>query len=98
MTVENYFETLPPNLGVFVHTSIIRDNHPTRFVAHDTDGEWSFTDGGVILSTNISLVALHQMLTIDPSLQALATLPPGYYAERSDRDSAWTISPLDDDE
>lgn len=98
MTAEDYFETLPPNLGVFVHTSIIRENKPIRFVAHDTDGDWSFTDGGVVLTSNLSLVALQQILTIDPSLQALATLPPGYYAERSDRDSDWTISPLDDDE
>jgi hypothetical protein len=98
MSAENHFESLPPNLGVFVHSSIIRDNKPIRFVAHDTDGDWSFTDGGVVLTSNISLVALQQILAIDPSLQALSSLPSGYYAERRDRESAWTISPLDDDE
>ncbi|MBL8892818.1 MAG: hypothetical protein JNL67_22770 [Planctomycetaceae bacterium] len=96
MSPENYFETLPSNLGVIIHTSIIRDNRPILVVAHDTDGEWSFMDGGVVLSTNLSMVALREILELDPSLQELGTLPRGHYAERTDRHTPWSIQALDD--
>lgn len=85
MTVENYFETLPPNLGVFVHTSIIHDNHPIRFVAHDTDGEWSFTAPIPELNGDKALASKHWLAC------RLGTTPRGTTATVLGRLHRWTM-------
>jgi hypothetical protein len=88
-------DDFPHDLGVLVMRSVL-DGAPSLQVVHfpDEDG-WGITDGGDPNAPG-AVIATHMrhVLELDPTVAALATLPPGHAANRTRAGEAWTISPF----
>jgi hypothetical protein len=77
---------------VFTTTRVIREGHTIVFVSHDDNGDWQFLDAERNPSEKDAvLVSLEEMIQHDPSVLAIAELPPGGTATRIDKDSEWQI-------
>lgn len=82
----------PPRVAVFTTTHVMNAGKPILYVSHDVDdGAWQFHSGDRVFSRDAMIVALEEVLAIDPSIGSLSSLPLGYCAERRDRESAWRI-------
>lgn len=85
----------PPNVGVFAESAIFNDGEWIAYASHDAeDGAWQFhTSLPATAEPQVMLVCLKDILNVDPSIAALADLPPGWRAWRETRDSAWQREP-----
>jgi hypothetical protein len=85
----------PPNLAVITVAQVFLQEMPILRVTRDEDsGGWQFLTGDVVEVSQAFVVALQEMIEHDPSLVALADLPPGWYAQRADRESKWERGPI----
>ena len=76
---------------MFTVRTVVDGSAVVLYVSHDQeDGAWQFLDASGARREDARLVALHEMLSLDPSLRDLATLPLGWYAVRVNSSSAWT--------
>jgi Domain of unknown function (DUF4262) len=76
------------NLGVFT-TKQALNGDPILYVYHDEDGEWQFhTSESPSLSDTI-LVCLEDILKLDPSINELYHLSPGWRAWRKSVNDRW---------
>lgn len=84
----------PATLGAVVQLTVLHQVEPARLVVHDIDGDWAIGDGVNDPNLPDACVAAHiaHVLTLDPTLAALATLPPGHMAERASPADEWQIS------
>jgi hypothetical protein len=81
-----------PRVAVLTTRHVMRDGEPILSVWHDADdGSWQFHYGGPVSVKDAMLVALEEVLEIDPTIASLANLPLGYSATRKDSRSAWRI-------
>ena len=88
----------PPETEVIVLARILSGESPLRLVTHDADdGGWQFLDGDHVFVADAVVVALGEMLQLDPSLAALAGMPPGHRATRVDGSTPWRIAPEEPD-
>lgn len=73
--------------------SVLEGSAPALQVVHFVDGTWGVADG-VTIPDDRSLVATHlwHILDRDPTLHELASLPPGYQADRDSPSDAWVRS------
>lgn len=79
-------------VAVFTTTHVVRAGKPILYVSHDADdGAWQFHSGDLVSTKDMMLLALEEILEIDPSIASLANLPLGYCAERRNPRSAWRI-------
>ncbi|MET8581192.1 hypothetical protein ABZX39_09895 [Streptomyces collinus] len=62
-------------------------------VIHDDQDDWLLCDGLHDPNADDASIVVHMdhLLTQDPSLVALAGLPPGHCAERSSGEAPWEI-------
>ncbi len=84
----------PPNTAVFTSVYVLKDRKTITYVSHEeNDGAWQFfTDDVIEQYEDIArIVALSEIVDIDPTLRNLANLPMGYYATRKDRNDPWTV-------
>lgn len=80
----------PPDTEVITLERILRGESPVRLVTHDADdGAWQLLDGGHVFEEDAVLVLLGEMVQFEPALRALADLPRGWYAWRSDAEAPW---------
>lgn len=80
----------PPNCAVFTTTHVLRGGHPITHVYHeDDDHGWQFHYPGDKSESDIMIVALAEILHYDPTIVALADLPPGWKASRVDANAPW---------
>jgi hypothetical protein len=88
-----------PRVAVFTTTHVVHTGKPILSVSHDADdGSWQFHSGDLVSTKDMMLLALEEILEIDPSIASLANLPLGYCAKRRNPGSAWRIQrKLDDD-
>jgi hypothetical protein len=83
----------PTNVAVITTRSIVKDRKPILLVTHDNDdGSWQFLDGGPITVTDGMVLALSEVVEIDPSVKELADLPYGWRAWRENKNSPWKRS------
>jgi hypothetical protein len=69
---------------------IVEGNSAIVYVSHDEDGSWQFHGPEIDMNDeDMRLVALGEMLEIDPSIVELANLPMGFEAIRKDGKSKW---------
>ena len=93
MTSEWPFED-PPNVAVFTTTAVVKDRKPILRVTHDDDdGAWQFHTGQSVDSSEAMIVALREIVKLDPSIASLADLPYGWIATRESVASEWKRSP-----
>jgi hypothetical protein len=68
---------VPPNVAAFTTRQVVREKQPIRLVTHDEDGAWQFHNGAPVSADDGMIVALEQMLLLQPSLADLGNLGPG---------------------
>ena len=86
-------DRFPPGLGVAVMRTVLDREKPVLQVVHAAEDWWGFADGVNSPNGEASITAhIHHVLDIDPSLHELATLAPGFKADRDDRDSPWVVT------
>ena len=79
-------------VAVFTTTHVVRAGKPILYVAHDDDdGAWQFHSGDLVSTKDMMILALEEILEIDPSIASLANLPLGHCATRRNPSSAWRI-------
>lgn len=80
----------PRNEAVVTVKKIISGDLPILLVAHDaSDGGWQFLTGNEFEMSQAAIVALDEIVHIDPSVQDLANLPEGWEAKRESKDLPW---------
>ena len=83
----------PPDVAVFTTTHVVRDGKPILYVSHDAaDGAWQFHSNDSFTDSDAMIVALAEIVGLDPSVIGLAQLPLGWCATRASRGSAWKLA------
>ncbi len=78
------------NTAVFTTRHVVDDGAPILRVSHDADdGSWQFHTGGTPSAKDARILALREVVELDPSVARLADLPPGWVAVRSGVGAAW---------
>jgi hypothetical protein len=89
-----------PNVGAVTVRAVLAGD-PILFVSHDADDHsWQFLDGREPDTREGRLICMSDALARDPSLRAVADLPPGWIARRDRVEDRWSraINPRTDDE
>lgn len=82
----------PPNCAVLTERSIVNDAAEILYVSHDLDDHgWQFLSLGMTDIAEAMLVALAEICQIDPTVEQVAHIPPGWHAWRKGKASQWTI-------
>lgn len=80
-----------PDTACFTCRHVLEDHKPILYVSHDEDGCWQFLCGGNHVEDDARIVSLAKILSIDESMEALAELDYGEYAEAEDETSDWNV-------
>jgi hypothetical protein len=84
----------PPNVAVFTSAGVMKGGMPILHVSHDDDdGAWQFHSGQAVEGEQAMIVALREIVKLDPSVQALVDLPYGWIATRASATSEWKRAP-----
>jgi len=79
------------NTAVYTTRQVIREGLPVLYVYHDEDdGAWQFMCGTSNKVSDGMVVALEEVLELDPSLEELGDLPLGWMAWRASRGKPWS--------
>ena len=71
----------PQNVAVFTTEQVVKERKPILFVTNDADdGAWQFHSGDIARDEDAMILALSEIVEIDPTLAELADLPLGYKA------------------
>jgi hypothetical protein len=86
-----------PNCAVLTLRSIVRGGAPVLHVTHDADDHgWQFLGSETPAEKDAMIVALDEMLVIDPTLETVADLPAGWHAWREHAGDTWKRGPHND--
>jgi hypothetical protein len=79
-----------PNVGAITVRAVLAGD-PILYVSHDADDHgWQFLDGREPDTREGRLTCMSDMLALDPSLRAVADLPPGWVAWRDRVGEPWS--------
>jgi hypothetical protein len=89
-----------PELGVVVCRHVANGQRAVGFSSRYQDGEWAFTCGEADHTSDADyvLIHVHHLLEADPSLDEVASLAPGWSAERKSVGADWLRFPDPDAE
>jgi hypothetical protein len=80
----------PPNWAVITLKTVMSREVPILFVSRDEDDQsWQFLTGEIVRKHDAAVIALHEIVELDPSVLELANLPPGWIATRRSANAAW---------
>ncbi|MBC9934856.1 DUF4262 domain-containing protein [Chitinophaga qingshengii] len=79
------------NLGVFTTRQVL-EGKPILYVYHDEEGDWQFHSEQQPIEEDVRLVALAQIVKIDPGIVELHQLSYGQHATRATPEDAWERS------
>jgi hypothetical protein len=83
----------PPNCAVFTVRGVLEGDEPILRVTHDEDdGGWQFLGANTPKMADARIVALEEILDLDPTLLELADLPMGWRASRHNVGDDWSRS------
>ena len=83
----------PPNVAAFTTKSVAEGTTAILHVSHDADdGAWQFHDGEEPREENAAVLALREIVQIDPTVVDLHDLPLGWVAHRETPSSPWIRS------
>jgi hypothetical protein len=81
----------PPNCAVFTIRGVLDRAEPVLHVTHDEDDHgWQFLGAKSPHESDARVVALEEMLNLDPTLHELADLPVGWHAWRRYLGDQWS--------
>lgn len=79
----------PKNKSVMTTSYVLCNGSPVTFVLYDEDGDWQlFGEEEVNEEEEAYLVAVEEILEMEPALKRLPDLRPGQAASR-EKDSMW---------
>jgi hypothetical protein len=79
-----------PDCAVITLRSIAFDGAPILRIAHDADDcGWQFLGSGVADKNQAAVLALSEIVRLDPTVIEVADLPPGWQAWRESKSSPW---------
>jgi hypothetical protein len=85
----------PPDAAVFTTESVVKGGKPILYVSHDDgDGAWQFHSGDRVSVKEAMVLALAEVVSLDPSIEELADLPCGWTATRVKSTAAWVRAPI----
>lgn len=73
---------------------VFRAERPILYVMHEKQHEWQVLCGGSDHDERPTLVHLHHLVELDPTLRELIDLEPGHEAERDAVDAPWRRKPI----
>jgi hypothetical protein len=84
----------PEDLGAVVQRTVLDGRLPALVVAHADDGDWMVGDGVNDPNEPGATIATHMRHVVDrdPTVGALAELPPGSRADRESAAHPWVVS------
>jgi hypothetical protein len=92
----------PRNCVTFTTRQVMDRLEPILLVSHDADDHgWQFIGNSDVVMADALLVALHSIVTLDPTVLEVADLEPGWQAMRDAAGGAWSRRlhpPVPDDE
>lgn len=96
MGVSDWAFADPMNRAVITAKDVTEEGALICNVYHHHDGDWEFysSEGPPVSLDMFRVVALHELVDLDPSLETLAHLPYGWCAHRENKDSPWVIEPF----
>ncbi len=78
-----------PNVASISDAKVL-DGAPILLVTHyDDDDSWAFLCGGAFDMDDAKVIGMGTALKLDPTLRAIADLPPGWSATRQEIGSDW---------
>jgi hypothetical protein len=86
----------PKNLATFTTRQWLELNGPILRVVHDSDGDWQFLTGDQ-MPEDIRIVALHELIDRDKTLNEIFDLDYGEDAERDFVGGKWTRNKMEYD-
>lgn len=88
----------PLSLACITQVQIMHGDKAILHVTHDDDGYWQFLDGEPALMREALVVGLHEIVSLDASVNELADLPYGWYARRDSKDTSWQRAPKQEED
>ena len=83
----------PRRVAVVTTRAIVVEKRPILRVSHDDDdGGWQFHTGDLVRIADAMVLALEEIVDLDPSVEELADLPLGWIATRASASSPWVRS------
>jgi hypothetical protein len=80
----------PPHTRVFLSEAVHSGGEPITYVSHDIeDGAWQFLGDSMSGDREPVITCFHHPVDEDPSLNELADLPLGWWAERTRPGESW---------
>lgn len=82
----------PPNCVAITLKAIVFEGQPILHVVHDQeDHGWQFLGLEDAVEEDLAVVAMSEIVEIDPTVQEIAHIKPGCRAWRKDQQSEWAI-------
>ena len=79
------------NVAAVTSRQVIEDGAPILQVSHYSDDDsWLFTCETTSGMDDFRIVGMGEIVSTDPSLSGIASLPPGWGAHRSEVGGEWT--------
>ncbi|WP_338288322.1 hypothetical protein [Luteolibacter sp. LG18] len=79
-----------PNCATFTTSLVMREHEPITHVYHDEDDHaWQFHAADAASEDQMMIVALKEVVDLDPSVLEVADLPPGWMAIRPSLAAPW---------
>ena len=89
----------PKNVAVFTVRQIVRGGESILRVSHDSDdGAWQFLQCGTPEEQDAMIIALEEVVNLDPTVTELADLPLGWRAWRRKKGDTWQREPKPSDD
>ncbi len=83
-----------PSCAAITVRQIIDGSQPILHVTHDSeDHGWQFLGAGGACAEDAAIVAMSEIVNIDPSVLDVADMPPGWQAWRPSVDEDWVREP-----
>lgn len=80
-----------PNTTAITTKQVLENHQPILRVLHyEDDHSWAFLCGTTNNPQDGRVISMSQALQIDPSLEEISDLPPGWKASRASIDAAWS--------
>jgi hypothetical protein len=85
-----------PKSVAFITTQVLERAEPILHAIHDQHGEWQFLGVTKAAVENARIIALREVVELDPSVLVLADLPSGWHAARRSPGGPWRKEPYTD--
>ena len=78
------------NVAAVTSVHITQQNKPILLVSHYSDDhDWAFLSGDPVTIEESQIVSMEEIVTIDPTVVEVASLEPGWTAERKAVGEEW---------